>query len=435
MSDRPPIEPTIANVPVEQLTEPRRVITTPVSWRVAFAALRHRNFRLFFAGQGISLVGTWMHSVALGWLVYEVTRSTLTLGFVSFLSALPVTIFAVVGGNLADRVSKRRILIWTQVGSLVLALMLGTLVWLGNMPIWQIAAIGILLGTAHAFDIPARQSFVVEMVGKADLMNAIALNSSLFNTARVLGPALAGVLISTIGAAGCFWLNGLSYFAVIASYLWMRLPTPSAPVQHSSVWEGTQIAMQYIRQHGPVRRILMLMAVCSLFGFQYTTLLPVFTRDILHGDARMLGFLTSANGAGALTGAMLLASFGHRLPRRTIFPLSLTAWSMASVVFAYSTSVWLSAAMLVLAGIAFIVGMGSANTLVQLSVPDALRGRVMGVYTMAFLGVAPFGALLLGAAANLWGAPLAIAAGMTICLLAALSQLRTRAPDNPANLN
>lgn len=408
MSDRP----IVTNAP-----------TGRVPWRQAFAAFRHRNYRLFYTGQGISLIGTWMHSVALGWLVYDITRSSLTLGVVNFLAALPVTILSMVGGNIADRVSKRRILVWTQITSLVLALTLAALVWLGWIQIWQVAAIGIGLGIANAFDIPARQSFVIEMVGKDDLMNALALNSSMFHAARVIGPALAGVLIGTVGAAGCFLLNGLSYLAVIAGYLRMNLPAREPHPTPPSVWHGTLEAVRYARQHPRVRRILIPLAVCSLFGFPYMTLMPVFARDILHGNARTLGFLTAANGFGALIGALIVATIGDRLPRHKLFPACIVLWSLFSGLFAHSTSVWLSSVFLVLSGIHFIVGMATANTTVQLSVPDKLRGRVMGLYTLAFIGVSPFGSLLLGAAARAWTAPWAITSGMAICFLTGLAHL------------
>jgi len=423
-------EPTIATVPADTVTQPRRIVTGGISWRKTFAAFRHRNYRLFFSGQLVSVIGTWMQQVAIGWLVYDISKSAFTLGAVRFLSAIPVTLLTLVGGAMADRVEKRRIVIVTESTAMALAFVLAALVYFGVIRIWQIALIGLLEGITDAFDIPARQAFVVDMVGKDDLMNAIALNSSLFNGARVFGPALAGVLIGVIGITGCFFLNGVSYIAVVAAYVAMRLPAMSHRVERKPMWNETVEAFRYVRGHRILRAVIGLVTVVSLFGWPYSVLLPVFARDVLHVGASGYGYLMAANGLGALVGALTLASLGDSQHRRKFFYGGLFGFCIMLSLFALSRIYWLSAAALAGSGFFMIIFFATANTAVQTRVPDQLRGRVMGIYALAFLGLTPFGSLIAGAVAKATSASFAVTLGAVICMMAGLVVMR-RVPSQP----
>lgn len=424
MADHSPITPTVATVPADTMAQPRRVVTVGISWRNTFAALRHRNYRLFFAGQLVSVVGTWMQTVAIGWLVYQLSDSAFTLGMVRFLSAIPITLLTLVGGAVADRVEKRRVVVFTEGTAMVLAFVLTALVYFGVVKIWHIAVLGLFEGITDAFDIPTRQSFVVEMVGKDDLMNAIALNSSLFNGARVFGPALAGVLIAVVGVVGCFFVNGLSYLAIVAAYLAMRLPAVPQRAEHKPMWHETLEALRYVRDHRVLRAVIGLVTVVSLFGWPYSVLLPVFARDVLHTGARGYGFLMAANGVGALVGALTLASLGDSPHKRKLFYGGLFGFCAMLCVFAFSTAYWLSATALAGSGFFMIIFFATANTSVQTRVPDELRGRVMGIYALAFLGLTPFGSLIAGALAKATSALFTVALGAIICIVAGLVVMR-----------
>ena len=419
-----PRKPTIATVPTDTLTQPRRIITGGISWRKTFSAFRHRNYRLFFFGQLVSVIGTWMQQVALGWLVYDISKSAFTLGAVRFLAAIPVTLFTLVGGALADRMEKRRIVIITESTAMVLAFGLAALVYLDVVKIWQIALVGLLDGVTDAFDIPARQSFVIEMVGKDDLMNAIALNSSLFNGARVFGPALAGVAIGVIGVTGCFFLNGASYLAIVAAYFAMRLPVAPQRAERKPMWSETVEALRYVRSHRSLRAVIGLVTIVSLFGWPYSVLLPVFARDVLHVGAGGYGYLMAANGVGALLGALMLASLGDSPHKRKLFYGGLFGFCIMLGVFALSQVYWLSAAALAGSGFFMIIFFATANTSVQTRVPDELRGRVMGIYALAFLGLTPFGSLLAGSVARFISASFAVTIGAVICMVAGLIVMR-----------
>lgn len=425
-------EPTIATVPADTVAQPRRVVAGGISWRKTFAALRHRNYRLFFSGQLVSVIGTWMQQVALGWLVYDLSKSAFTLGAVRFLSAIPVTLLTLVGGAMADRAEKRRIVILTQNAAMILAFLLAALVYFGIVKIWQIALLGLLQGVTDAFDIPTRQSFVVEMVGKDDLMNAIALNSSLFNGARVFGPALAGVVIGLIGVAGCFFLNGLSYLAIVAAYLAMRLPAVTQRPERRPMWHETVEALRYVRGHRTIRAVISLVTIVSLFGWPYSVLLPVFARDVLHVNASGYGYLMAANGVGALVGALTLASLGDSPHRRRLFYGGLFGFCIMLSLFALSQVYWLSAVALAGSGFFMIIFFATANTSVQTHVPDDLRGRVMGIYAFAFLGLTPFGSLLAGAIARTTSASVAVTLGAVVCMVAGLVVMRLTRPQPPA---
>jgi len=383
-------------------------------------ALKHRNFQLFFGGQLVSVTGTWMQTVALSWLVYRLTGSTLLLGTVGFASQIPILLVAPLGGTMADRHDRQRIVIGTQAASMVLAFLLAGLTLTGNVQVWHILVLATLLGVANAFDIPARQAFLVDMVGREDLMNAIALNSTMFNGARIVGPAVAGVLVAMIGEGWCFFANAVSYIAVIVGLLMMRVrrpvqkPPSGSPLSH--ILEG----FRFVRQTRPIRAILLLLGLVSLVAMPYTVLMPVFADRILHGGARGLGILMSATGVGALLAALTLASrTGVRGLGRWV-AYSCGGFGAALVLFASSRSFWLSAALLVPAGFCMMLQMASSNTLIQSMAPDHLRGRVMSVYSMMFMGMAPFGALMGGALADRLGAPLTVAMGGVACVAGAV---------------
>ena len=381
-------------------------------------ALQYRNFKLFFSGQLISLIGTWMQNLAQAWLVYRLTGSMVLLGGISFCSQIPIFLFSTLGGMAADRYSRQRLVIATQTLSMLLALALAAVTLTGTVRIWHIFVLSALLGVVNAFDIPARQSFIVEMVGKADLMNAIALNSSMFNASRVLGPAIAGILVATIGEGWCFFANGVSYIAVIVGLLAMRVE-PHRRVSYGSPVARMVEGFRFVIHNRPIHALLILLGVASVTGMPFTVLMPVFADRVLHGGPKALGWLTGSAGMGALAAALLLAS------RQTLkglggwIAVSAMAFGAGLVVFAFSRTLWVSAAVLVLVGFATMVQMGSSNTLIQSMVPDQLRGRVMGVYSMMFIGMAPFGGLLAGIVADRVGAPATVAGGGVICLVAA----------------
>jgi MFS family permease len=387
-----------------------------LSVRTTLRALRHRNFQLFFGGQMISLTGTWMQNIALDWLVYRLTGSSLLLGIVAFMNLIPVLILAPLAGIVADRLNRHRIVILTQTLAMVLGLTLAILTLSGLIRIWEILVLTTLLGIVIAFDIPARQSFLMDMVGREDLFNAIALNSSMFNAARIVGPALAGLLVAWIGEGWCFFANGVSYLAVIGGLLMMRLPPQVSHLPGGSVLEHMTEGFRFAKRTAPVRSLLLLVGMVSLVAMPYTVLMPIFAARVLQGGARGLGLLIGATGLGALLGSLTLAS------KRDVRGLGRWVW-MASVafgsslvLFAISRRFWVSFALLVPAGFGMMVQMGATNTLLQVMSPDRLRGRVMALYSMMFIGMAPIGALLGGAVASRIGAPWTVAIGGSACL-------------------
>lgn len=373
------------------------VQSEPLSGRLgAFRALRHRNFRLFFGGQFISLIGTWMQSVAQGWLVLKLTNSALMLGVVSFAGYLPVLLVALFAGVVVDHADRRRLIVATQVLLMLSALILSALTWAGVVRVEHVVILAAVNGLVTAFDMPARQTFVVEMVGREDLPNAIALNSMVFNGARVVGPAVAGVLISVIGIAGCFFINGLSYIAVIVCLLEMELVARELPRIGSAMFLRLREGFDYIWHHRASFYLLLLIALNAGFGMQYSVLIPVFARDVLHGGPRAYGFLLAAQGVGALLGAFVLASSGtpRGLRQNLIFGL----WGSAAgiFVFGFSSWMWLSLLSQMLIGAGLLNYMAASNTMLQLFVSDELRGRVMSMYTLSFIGLAPIGSLEVG---------------------------------------
>ncbi|MEJ7709450.1 MAG: MFS transporter [Pyrinomonadaceae bacterium] len=396
----------------------------------ALRALRHRNFQLFFAGQLVSLTGTWMQSVAQSWLVYRLTGSAVLLGSVGFANQIPVFLLAALGGTIADRYRKQRILIATQALAMLLATTLAALTLSGRIQVWHVFVIAASLGIVNAFDIPARQSFVVEMVGKRDLINAIALNSSMFNAARIVGPAVAGIMIASIGEGWCFAANAASYIGVIAGLLLMRVAPRVNQFAKASALASIREGFRFVARTTPVRALLMLLGLVSLMGMPYAVLMPIFAREILGGGASGLGMLMGASGLGALIGAITLAMRGSERGVRGLgrWVGSASAGFGASIIlFAMSRSFWLSALLLVPAGFCMMVQMASSNTLVQAMVPDELRGRVMAVYSMMFMGMAPFGALLAGTLATHLGAPTTVIIGGAACIIGA-TVFRLRLP-------
>jgi MFS family permease len=384
--------------------------------RVTLRALRHRNFRLFFGGQLASLIGTWMQNIAQSWLVYRLTGSSLLLGAVGFAGQIPVFLVAPIGGATADRNNRHRLVIATQVASMLLAFVLAGLTLSGKVQVWHIFVLAVLLGAVNSFDIPARQSFLVDMVGKEDLMNAIALNSAVFNGARIISPAIAGVLVASIGEGWCFFVNAVSYLAVIVGLLMMQVEAPrkqaadGPPLQH--IIEG----FRFVKRTGPILTLLLLLGLVSVAAMPYSVLMPVFADRILHGGARGLGILMGATGIGALLGALTLAS------RSGLRGLGLwIGWSCAGfgaflILFSLSRYFWLSTALLIPVGFCMMIELSASNTLIQAIVPDELRGRVMAAYSMMLMGMGPFGALLAGALADRIGAPVTVALGAIACV-------------------
>ena len=385
---------------------------------VTLRALQYRNFRLFFAGQLISLIGTWMQNVAQAWLVYRLTGSPVLLGAAGFASQIPVFLLAPVGGVVADRYSRHRLVIATQTASMLLAFALAALTLSGAVRVWHIFALSALLGVVNSFDIPARQAFIVGLVAKADLMNAIALNSSMFNASRVVGPAIAGILVAGIGEGWCFFANGASYIAVIAGLLLMRVARHEPAAQQGSPLSRMAEGFRFVMEHPPVHALLVLLGVVSLTGMPYAVLMPIFAHRILHGGARALGLLMGSTGIGALAAALTLASRRELKGLGRWVAFAALGFGAGLVAFSFSRIFWLSAAILALCGFAMMIQMGSSNTLIQSMSPDRLRGRVMSVYSMMFMGMAPFGALLAGAVADRWGAPFTVAGGGVISMLA-----------------
>jgi MFS family permease len=384
-------------------------------------SLKHRNFQLFFSGQLISLVGTWMDTVAEAWLVYRLTGSSLLLGTVSFAGQIPVLLMSPLAGLLADRFNRRKIVIATQAASMILAGILAALTLSKRVTVNEVIILAALMGVVNAFDIPARQSFLVEMVGREDLMNAIALNSSMFNCARIIGPSIAGILVASVGEGWCFFANSVSYIAVIAGLLLMKIPPRPAVQEVVSPFEHIAEGFRFVRETAPIRALLLLVGLVSLVAMPYAVLMPVFAASVLHGNARTLGILMTAAGLGALAGALMLAGRRGVKGLGRLVGLACAGFGVALVLFSLSHSWVLSAILLIPVGFSVMTQMGSTNTLIQSMVPDRLRGRTMAVYSMMFMGMAPFGALLSGALADHIGAPRTVALGGLLAILGALA--------------
>lgn len=391
-----------------------------ISLRQTFAALKYRNYRLWFVGQLVSLVGTWMQSTAQGYLVYQLTNSPAYLGYVGFAAGIPSWLFMLYGGVVADRVSRRTLLLMTQTVMMILAFILAGLTFAGVVQPWQIVALAFGLGIANAFDAPARQAFVLEMVDREDLTNAIALNSTMFNSATVLGPAVAGLTYAALGPAWCFTLNGLSFIAVIIALLLMRLQPVATQERTTSVLEDLKEGLAYVLCHPIIRTVIAVVAVTSLFGMAYVTLIPAWAVDVLKGDATTNGLLQSARGVGALIGALMIASLGRFRFKGRLLTLGSFVFPGLLLLYAVMRHLVLSLITLVGIGWGFMILFNMANTLIQTQVSDNLRGRIMAIYTLTFFGLMPVGALLAGQVAQTIGAPATVILTALISLAFAL---------------
>ncbi|HTT74734.1 MAG TPA: MFS transporter [Candidatus Binataceae bacterium] len=392
----------------------------------AFRALRHRNFRLYFGGQLTSLIGTWTQTAAQSWLVLKLTNSPLMLGTVSFANYLPILLFTLFAGVIIDRVDRRRLIIITQALMMMSAFTLAALTWTGVVRVEHVIAIAAFNGVVSSFDMPGRQAFVVKMVGVSDLSNAIAINSLMFNTARMVGPAVAGVLIAALGTAMCFFLNGVSFIAVIWSLYAMVLPASRQPPSTEPVLRHLREGFNYVRRHRPTRTLLLLSAVSNGLGSQYTVLVSLFARNLLHGGPSLYGFLLAAMGVGAAAGAVTLAAADSTRTMVRNLAIGLFVSSIAIVTFGLSPWIVLSVAAQVLTGYGFTSSRATTNTLLQLFVADELRGRVMSFYTLSALGMAPIGALEVGLVGEHLGPRFAVVICGAISLVCAIVLL-TRA--------
>jgi len=392
-----------------------------------FAALRHRNYRLWFRGQLVSLFGTWMQTTAQGYLIYELTHSSAYLGYIAFASGLPTWLFMLYGGVVADRVSRRRVLIISQASMMLLALVLAGLTFSGLVQAWHILGLAFLLGVANAFDAPARLAFTLEMVNREDLANAVALNAAMFNAATALGPAAGGMIYAMIGPGWCFTVNGLSFVAIIVALLMMQLPPNTAPVSRASTWADLSGGIRYVANEPAARGLIALVGLTSLFGVSVVTLLPAWATDVLGGDATTNGLLLSARGMGALVGALLIASLGRFTWRGKLLTVGSFVFPAVTLLFALVRWLPLSLLALMGAGMAQILVGNLSNVLLQTLAPDALRGRVMSIFSTVFFGFMPIGGLLAGTLAEYIGEPAAVMVNAAI-LLGIAALLRWRVP-------
>lgn len=387
-----------------------------------FAALRHPNYRKWFVGQVLSLMGTWMQSVAQGWLVYQLTGSKLALGTISFVGTLPTVFLMLPGGVIVDRVPKRKLLIITQASMLVFAFALAILAWTNALQVWHIGLLAFLLGVANSFDSPARLAIVTELVDdREDMHNAIALNAMMFNMARVIGPAVGGLVLAVAGAAWCFALNGVSFLAVLIALLLLVLPNDVGHPSERKVWADMREGISFIAHHSIIRPIILLVGAASLFAFSYSVLLPAYATDVIRTDEAGYGLMNTAVGAGALVGSLMVASLSRHGNRGTLLTFGSVLFPLSLVGLALVHSLPAALALLFLVGLGFVNQNVQANTLVQSMAPDELRGRVTSVYSLMFFGTAPFGSLLAGGVAQTFGSSTAIAAAAIITLIFALS--------------
>jgi MFS family permease len=393
----------------------------PAGLKITFRSLRYRNYRLFFSGQSLSLIGTWIQRITIPWLVYRLSGSSFLLGVVAFAGQIPTFILTPFAGVLSDRWNRYHILIATQILSLIQALILTLLFFSGSINVVLIVFLSIFLGCINAFDVPARQAFVIEMVEKnEDLANAIALNSSMVNGARLLGPSVAGILIATTGEGVCFLINTISYLFVITSLFFMRVKPRKKENKHPNVLKSLHEGFAYTFGFTPIKSIILLLALISIMGMPYTVLMPVFAREILHGGSHTYGFLMGASGIGAFTGAIYLASRKTVLGLGKIISLSSATFGLAIVAFSLSRFLILSLVLMIIVGLGMMLQMASSNTIIQTIVDDDKRGRVMSIYAMAFMGTMPVGSFLAGSLSSIWGAPNTLITGGLLCFLGAL---------------
>lgn len=388
-----------------------RILSVPT-----FRSLRHRNYRLFFAGQIFSLVGTWMQSMAQAWLVYQLTYSSVWLGTIGFLTSIPILFFSMFGGSLADRMSKHKLIVITQILSLTQAVILAVLVLFNAITVEIVAVLAFTLGIINAFDIPARQSFIVELVGKQDLTNAIALNSAMFNAARIIGPAIGGIVIGIVGVGWCFFINAVSFLAVLVSLMNMRFQGKFIERKNTSnVFQSLKESIGYVRSDISLVALLTLVAVVTIFGWSYSVLLPIFADVELGIGAVGLGNLMTAVGFGAFISAVSIATFESRIKPRSFIYFGIFLFVISISLFAFSWNVSLSIFSLIGVGMGLVFFLATANASIQRKVPDELRGRVMGLYSLIFQGLSPFGSLGMGFAANIIGVRGAVLFGAAMC--------------------
>ncbi|QNI34591.1 MFS transporter [Alloacidobacterium dinghuense] len=404
----------------EEKIEPEKPASS-LSYSYAWRALRHRNFRLFFGGQSISLIGTWMTRIATSWLVYRLTKSSLLLGTVSFAGQIPTFLLAPFAGVLVDRMDRRKVLVWTQVLAMVQSLVLAALTLTHRINIHEVLALSVFQGMINAFDMPGRQSFLVQMVeDRGDLSNAIAINSSMVNLARLVGPSLAGLVIAATNEGWCFLIDGVSYIAVIASLLLMQVKVSAVKRATASMVDQLKEGWEYVSNFVPIRTILLLFALISLMGMPFVVLMPVFAAQVLHGGAHTLGFLMGALGVGALISALSLVVRKSVRGLTKMIPIAAAIFGIGLVSFGLSHSQWLSLLLMLVTGFGMMQGMTASNTIIQTLVPEDKRGRVMSYYTVAFVGMAPFGSLLAGALGHAIGSQRTVMLSGVACILGAI---------------
>jgi MFS family permease len=407
--------PTANNKPAEQLSNGTTGLAN------IFRALRHRNYRLFFIGQGISLVGTWMQQVAMSWLVYSLTNSALLLGVVAFSGLFCTFVLTPFAGVLVDRMNRHRMLVVTQSLAMVQALSLAAVVLSGSAAVWNLVILSMSLGLINAFDMPTRQSFVLDMVpDREDLGNAIALNSSLFNAARLIGPSVAGILVAAVGEGLCFLINGISFIAVIACLLAMKITLPEVKAQHGDFFKGMKEGIGYAWGFPPIKYIILLLALSALVAMPYPVLMPVFVKEVLQGGPNTLGFLMSAAGVGALAGAVYLASRQNVLGLEKIIVFSTCSFAAGLILLSFANILWVAMACMALTGYGMVVQLAASNTVLQTIADDDKRGRVMSFFIMSFMGMAPIGSLLFGAMASTIGIATTLLMGGSVCLAGGL---------------
>jgi MFS family permease len=394
-----------------------------VTWRHTFRALRHRNYRLFFWGQLVSLIGTWMQQTAMSWFVYEITDSKLLLGVVAAVGSAPMMLFSIWGGTLADLYPKRSILFATQTAQMLCAFLLAIGAWAGFATPFFIIVISALNGIAMGFDMPARQAFTVEMASREDLLNAISLNSSIVNGARVVGPSIAGLIIGAVGVGMCFFLNGVTFIAVIAGLMMMRVAPVQRPAQAVSTGKHAWQGVVYSVKHQRVRTILLLFLAVGIFGWSYAVLMPAFARDVLHRGANGYGVLMSASGSGAFIGALVVATYGHLVTPRKLALGGVWLFSGALLGFAVTRNFPVALIFLLIAGFGMLLFFSTSNTVLQTIVPDEMRGRVMGVWSLVFGAMIPLGSLEAGALAHWLGTPFALGFGAVVCAVSGVVTL------------
>ncbi len=390
-------------------------------WKETFAALKHYNYRLWFLGQVVSLVGTWMQSTAQGYLIYQITRSPAYLGLVGFVGGAPSLIFTLFGGVIADRLPRRRLLVITQTSMMVLAFILAALTFTNTVRPWHIIILAFLLGVVNAFDAPARTSFVLELVDRETMTNAIALNSTMFNIATVVGPSVAGLTYAAIGPAWCFTLNGLSFIAVIIALLLMRIKLEVKPARRTAALAELGEGIRYVLRNRMILSLIGSVGIVSVFGIGMMNLLPAWAKDVMHGDVTTNGWLVSARGFGSLISALMLAYWGTRKLRGKLWIYG--AFTMPVMLFVFAWIRWLPLSLVTLLGVGwgFMMVTNNSQAIVQSLVPDALRGRVMGVYTLVFFGSMPIGSLLAGSVAQWIGEPVTVMVGAALMFVLAIA--------------